>query len=151
MRVNDDLSSSADFVLSCDETGTPAHGVFFMMQKEKTAGISISAGIKVGETDAYGAEFFIPPGFDIKRVLCSFNGDVSSGHVCVGEWPEGGHFICISRARYYPDRVPAGGEGIASIDLALNKNVHLNSIDAFNFGITVSNEAVRDVVIPVSH
>ena len=122
-----------------------------MLQKEKTAGISISADVKAGETDAYGAEFFIPLEFDIKRVLCNFNGDVSSGHVCVREWPEGGHFICVSRARYHPDRVPAGGEGIASIDLALSNNVRLNTIDAFKFGITVSNEAVRDVVIPVSH
>ncbi len=151
LRVNDDLTSLADFDVSCDETGTYARGVFFVMQKEKTAGISISADIKVGETDAYGAEFFIPPEFDIGRVLCSFNGDISSEHVCVREWPEGGHFICISQARYYPDRVPVGGEGIVSIDLTLNKNVRLNTIDAFNFGIAVSNNVVRDVIIPVLH
>ena len=151
LHVNGDLSSLIDFDVSNDDASTSARGVFFVMQKERTVEINISADIKVGETDEYGVEIFVPPEFGIERVLCSFNGDVSSKHVCVREWPEGGHFIFISQSRYYPDRIPIGGEGIVSIDLSLDKNVHLNEINMFSFSIAASNEVVKDVMIPISH
>ena len=151
LHVNGDLSSLIDFDVSNDDASTSARGVFFVMQKERTVEINISADIKVGETDEYGVEIFVPPEFDIERVLCSFNGDVSSKHVCVREWPEGGHFIFISQSRYYPDKIPIGGEGIVSIYLSLDKNVHLNEINMFSFSITASNEVVKDVMIPISY
>ena len=119
-KVNADLTSLVDFDVVSDDTGTAANGVFFVMRTDDSVGMRLVANLTVDETDEHGVDFFIPAELDIVSVLCSFNGDVSSEHVCIREWPMGGHFIYISKARYYPDRAPVGGDGILEVELALN-------------------------------
>lgn len=146
-KVNVGLTSLVDFNVVSDDTETAANGVFFVVQTGDSVDIRLVANLTVDETDEHGVDFFIPAELDIVSVLCSFNGDVSSEHVCIREWPMGGHFVYISKARYYPDRIPVGGDGILEVELALNGGIRIEEINTLNFEIVVSDTVWEEVVI----